>query len=66
MYVPIVEPTLTGPRIMPPWQTLILHYMVRYLFSTSVVAYTSLAPPMDFLLGNSGSLLDFHGYRANA
>jgi hypothetical protein len=66
MYVPIVEPTLITPRVVPPWQTLILHYMVRYLFSTLIVAYISLAPPMDFLLGNSGGLLDFYGYMGNA
>jgi hypothetical protein len=31
MYAPIVEPTLIGPRVMPPWQIVLPPYMVGYL-----------------------------------
>jgi hypothetical protein len=62
MYAPIVEPTLTGLGVMPPWQTIVPPYMVGYPPSALVATYTNLAPPTDFLLGNNGGLLDFYGY----
>jgi hypothetical protein len=66
MYVPIVEPTLMGPRVMPPWQTIVPPYIVGYSSSTLAVTHTILAPPRHFPLGNNGSLLDFFGYMGNA
>lgn len=65
MYAPIVEPILMGLGVMPPWQIIVLPYMVRYSSSTPTIIHTILAPPMDFLLGNNGGLLDFSGYMGN-
>ncbi len=65
MHAPIVEPILMGLGVMPPWQIIVLPYMVRYSSSTPTIIHTILAPPMDFLLGNNGGLLDFSGYMGN-
>ncbi len=65
MYALIVEPTLMGPRVMPPWQTIVPPYMVGYSSFTLAVTHTILAPPTHFLLGNNGGLLDFFSYMGN-
>jgi hypothetical protein len=65
IYAPIIEPTLTKPREMPPWQIIVLPYMVGYSSSTSVTIHISLAPPTDFPLGNSGGLSKKIGYMGN-
>jgi hypothetical protein len=65
MYALIVEPTLMGPRIMPPWHIVIFPYMVGYLFFALVVVHTVFALPTDFLLDNNGGLPNFFGYMGN-
>jgi len=66
MYAPIVdEPTLMGPKFMPFWLTIVLPYMVGYPSIALATTYTSLAPPTDFPLGNSGSLSFCYGYMGN-
>jgi hypothetical protein len=52
MYASIVEPTLTRPRVMPPWQTIVFPYMVGYSSSTLVAVHTISTLPTDFLLDN--------------
>ncbi len=65
MYAPIVEPTLTRPRVMPPWETIILPYMVGCSSFALIATHTILAPPTNFPLGNNGGLSNFFSYMGN-
>jgi hypothetical protein len=65
MYATIVEPTLTRPRVMPPWQIIVHFYMVGHLSFAPIITHIILAIPTNFLLGYSGVLLDFSSCMSN-
>jgi hypothetical protein len=65
MYAPIVEPTLTKPRVMPLWHIVVYLYMVGNSSFAPIITHIILALPTDFPLENSGVLLDFSNYMNN-